>query len=294
MKNNNPLSLFYKEKCRLCGNLCETERKASKGFCGADNDLYVSASSLHFGEEPPISGKRGSGTIFFTNCSMHCIYCQNYPVSQMGIGNKKNILQLINMMLNLQNKNAQNINLVTPSHYSFHIYEAVTKAKEEGLKIPIVWNTSSYENPETVKYINQIADIYLADIRYSNDADAFELSHVKNYTEIVFKNIKEFHRVKSNLSMDKNGVALKGVLVRVLLLPGKVNECKRILDFIHNELGRETFVSIMSQYVPYFKAHEHYKLKRRVDREEYDLVIEYGDKLNLKNAFIQEIAYTEE
>ncbi|MGE3063570.1 MAG: 4Fe-4S cluster-binding domain-containing protein [bacterium] len=294
MTLNNPLLKFYENGCSLCGSRCYADRRVKIGLCNARDSLRIASAALHFGEEPPISGTRGSGTIFMSHCSMHCTYCQNYPISQMGVGNITDSSALSAKMIELQNKNAQNINFVTPTHYSFHIFNAVNNARDKGLSLPIVWNTSSYENPETVEYINEIADIYLADIRYSNDRDALEYSGVNSYTEIVFRNIKQFFKSKSHLKIDENGCAVRGLLIRVLLLPGKVNECKAILDFISSEIGNKTYVSLMSQYVPYYKAHEHPELKRRVTKEEYERVIEHAEKLNLENAFIQEIAYTEE
>jgi putative pyruvate formate lyase activating enzyme len=291
---NNGLLKYYKDKCELCANLCGTDRESGKGMCNADKDIYVASATLHFGEEPPISGTRGSGTIFFTHCSLHCDYCQNYPLSQMGVGNHYTIERLSDKMIDLQTRGAHNINFVTPTHYSYHLYESVFSAKEKGLNIPIVWNTSSYENPETVGYIDEIVDIYLADMRYSNDKDAYDFSHVSNYTNTVRQNIKRFHKSKSNLVISDDGIAVKGLLIRILLLPNKVNEMREILDFIKNEIGNDAFISIMSQYVPYYKAFEHGDLKRRVTLEEYEEIVEYADKLNFENAFIQETANTEE
>ena len=290
----NPLFKYYNNHCSLCGAKCNADRTKVAGLCKAGTSVKVASATLHFGEEPPISGSNGSGTIFLSHCSMSCIYCQNYPISQMGVGNDRTIDWLSNKMLELQSDKAHNINFVTPTHYSFHLYDAVMQARKAGLSIPIVWNTSSFENPETVKFIDEIADIYLADIRYSNDKDALELSGINNYNDIVLKNIKYFFNAKSHLELNGKGIAVKGLLIRVLLLPGRVKECKEILDFIKRELGNETYVSVMSQYVPYYKALQHKELKVRVSKEEYDMVLEHADKLNLENAFIQEIGCMEE
>lgn len=290
----NPLEVFYSEKCVLCGRMCRADRSSGPGACGAGDFLKIASASLHFGEEPPISGSRGSGTIFFSHCSMKCIYCQNYPISQMGVGNSRSAEWLTGRMLELQAEGAHNINFVTPTHYSYHIFEAVAEAKKRGLKIPTVWNTSSYENPSAVKFIDEIADIYLADIRYASDSSGLSLSSVNDYTGIVFSNLRRFNESKGILRTDGEGIAQKGLIVRMLLLPGMTGDCMRMLDFVAGELGKNTFVSIMSQYVPYYNAHSHPELKRRVNVDEYERVVEYADKLGLENAFIQEMSYTEE
>ncbi|MEO0289425.1 MAG: radical SAM protein [candidate division WOR-3 bacterium] len=291
----NRLKNFYIDRCFLCGNMCGAKRyHGETGLCNADDRIKIASKSLHFGEEPPISGNDGSGTIFFSNCSMKCIYCQNYPISQLGVGNMTDEQGLKEAMLDLQKKGARNINFVTPTHYIYHIYSVVKEIKCKELKIPIIWNTSSYENPDVVDFLDEIVDVYLADIRYSNDNDAKKYSSVDNYVSIVFKNIKKFFKQKGYLEVDKDGYAQKGLIIRILLLPGKVKEMKEIIKFCFDNFGREISLSLMSQYTPYFKALDDLLLKRKVYVEEYEEIVDYANMLGLENCFIQEFDNMEE
>lgn len=286
---------FYNDGCFLCGNMCGVKRiSGEKGKCNSDDTIYIASRNLHFGEEPPISGYDGSGTIFFTNCSLKCIYCQNYPISQFGVGKPYDEDRLINIILELQKKKAKNINLVTPTHYSYHIYRVIKKLKEGLLNIPVVWNTSSYENPEIVDFLDDVVDIYLADIRYSNNIDAEKYSSVKKYTDIVFQNVIKFFKQKGNLQIDEYGYARKGLLVRILVLPGMVKNAKEIIKFCYDNFGKEIYLSLMSQYTPYYKALDDQNLKRRIKFEEYQDVVNYARNLGLENCFIQEIENVEE
>jgi len=286
---------FYIDRCFLCGNMCGAKRiDGENGLCNADNTLKIASRNLHFGEEPPISGKDGSGTIFFSNCSMRCIYCQNYPISQLSVGNPTDEKGLEEMILELQKKGARNINFVTPTHYTYHIYKVLKNIKGKDLKIPVVWNTSSYENPEIVDYLDQVVDVYLSDIRYSNDKDAKKYSSVDNYSSIVFENVKKFYKQKGNLKIDEDGYAKQGIIIRILLLPGKVNEMKEIIRFCYDNFGKEIYLSLMSQYTPYFKALGDPLLKRKVYSYEYENIVEYADSLGLENCFIQEFENLEE
>ncbi|MEO0281820.1 MAG: radical SAM protein [candidate division WOR-3 bacterium] len=291
----NHLKNFYIDRCFLCGNMCGAKRyKGETGICNADHKIKIASKNLHFGEEPPISGTDGSGTIFFSNCSMKCIYCQNYPISQLGVGNITDEYGLKEAILDLQKRGARNINFVTPTHYSYHIYNVVKEIKGIKLKIPIVWNTSSYENPDVVDFLDEIVDVYLADIRYSNDNDAKKYSSVDNYLSIVFKNIKKFFKQKGYLKVDKDGYAQKGLIIRILLLPGKVKEMKEIIKFCFDNFGGEISLSLMSQYTPYFKALDDLLLKRKVYVEEYEEIVDYANMLGLENSFIQEFDNLEE
>lgn len=291
----NQLKNFYIDRCFLCGNLCGAKRYAGEtGLCNANNKIKIASKNLHFGEEPPISGTDGSGTIFFSNCSMKCIYCQNYPISQLGVGNTTDEQGLKESILDLQKKGAKNINFVTPTHYTYHIYNVVKEIKGKELKIPIVWNTSSYENPDVVEFLDEIVDVYLADIRYSNDNDAKKYSSVDNYVSIVFENIKKFFKQKGYLKLNKDGYAEKGLIIRILLLPGKVKEMKDIIKFCYDNFGKEINLSLMSQYTPYFKAFDYELLKRKVCINEYEEIVEFADFLGLENSFIQEFENLEE
>ncbi len=288
MKNSiNAIYEKYSHKCYLCGNLCGVNREKHFGLCKSKNILKIASSVLHFSEEPPISGTNGSGTIFFSNCSLNCVYCQNFPISQNSVGKEITIEKLGKRMLLLQKKNAHNINLVTPTHYIYHIVKAIDIARSKGLIIPIVYNTSSYENPEIVDYLNDFMDIYLADIRYANNEDAYKYSGIKNYTDIVFKNILKFHKLKGNLKI-RNNIAYKGVLIRILVLPGKIKETKEIINFIEKNIGNDIYISIMNQYFPYYKSDEYPEINRRIYSEEYEEVLDYIIKKGFENVFTQE------
>jgi len=287
-ESSDKIAEFYTGGCMLCGNKCGTDRTKKKGVCGADDKLFIASSTIHFGEEPPISGTEGSGTIFFTGCSLKCVYCQNFPISRLGQGNLSSIEDLTKKMLKLQKDGANNINFVTPTHYLPHISKALMSARTAGLTLPVVYNTSSYENPDIVEFLDDIVEIYLPDIRYSNDDDAYKYSGVRNYKEIVFKNILKFHSQKGNLQIDSSGHGVKGVLIRVLALPGKNKETMEILSFISESLSCHSYVSLMSQFHPY-NCKEFPELDRKVSLQEYEELVEFADKSNMDNVYIQDV-----
>lgn len=283
------LKKYYEGACMLCENRCGVDRKTSRGACGADDRIFIASSTLHFGEEPPISGKRGSGTIFFSWCSMKCIYCQNFPISRMGQGNESSINDLSERMLKLQKEGAHNINFVTPTHYMYHAAEASIASRKRGLTVPIVMNTSSYENPETVDCIGEISDIFLADIRYSNDVDALKYSKVENYTKTVFSNVEKFYRMKGNLLLDDEGIAVKGLLIRILALPGMNRQTKEIISFVKERISKDAYVSLMSQFHPYNCASNE-EINRKISVLEYEDLVDYADSSGMENIFIQDIS----
>ncbi len=276
--------------CDLCPFDCKVNRLNGEiGVCRANDELYISSYNLHYGEEPPISGYRGSGTIFFTHCLSRCVYCQNYPISQLGYGNKYTIDRLAEIMLYLQKRGAHNINLVTPTHYIAHIISALEIAKNKGLNIPIVYNTFGYEKLDVLKVLEGIVDIYLVDMRYSSDDKALKYSRVKNYVEINRNAVKEMHRQVGNLNME-NGIAKKGVIVRLLVMPEDISGTTDTLRFLAKEVSKDIYISLMSQYFPAHKAFKYPPLDRGITKDEYQRVLLERERLGMNNGWVQEIA----
>ncbi len=276
------------EKCHLCPRKCLVNRlQDEKGFCGAGKRVAVSSYNLHFGEEPPISGYRGSGTIFFTHCNLRCCFCQNYPISQMGNGQEVEISQLAKMMLKLQELGAHNINFVTPTHFVPQIVEALEVAVREGLSIPLVYNSGGYDSVETLKLLDGIVDIYMPDAKYSNPQSARTYSRADDYFEVNKKALLEMHRQVGDLKMDREGIAEQGLLVRHLVLPEDVVGSRRVLEFIGRNISQNTYMSIMAQYHPAHRASEFPELSRRISETEYDAVLKMADELGLERGWRQ-------
>ncbi|MDR1474839.1 MAG: radical SAM protein [Endomicrobium sp.] len=282
----------FMDKCELCPRRCKVDRiNGQKGLCRSSNKIFVASCNIHTGEEPPISGNKGSGTIFFSNCSLNCVFCQNYPISQLGNGKEISLDDLVTSMLCLQDRGVHNINFVTPSHYSAHIAKAVYLSRKKGLSIPILYNCSGYENPKTLKLLEGIIDIYLPDIKYSNNETAFKYSGIKDYVEVSQLALKEMKRQVGNLIVDKNGIAKKGIIIRHLVLPGNIENSKKSLDFIAKELSTDTFISLMAQYHSANKSNNFKELSRSLNREEYERTVNHLEKLGLKNGWIQSLNY---
>jgi len=270
--------------CELCGHKCKVDRlKGKKGQCSASYKLKISSYGLHFGEEEPISGYNGSGTIFFSYCNLHCVFCQNYEISQLAEGTEISEEQLAEIMVWLQNKNAHNINLVSPTHFLPQIVKALYLASKQGLNIPIVYNTGGYDNPEVIKLLSEIVDIYMPDMKYSDNENAYKYSSVKDYWEINTSAVKEMYRQVGGLKVDEYKVAYKGLLVRHLVLPNNIAGSKKIIDFITENLGDDVYLNIMAQYRPCFKAKNYQELNRRITLEEYDEVLNYAISKGIKN-----------
>jgi len=275
--------------CDLCPFECRVNRlKGEIGVCRTGGELYISSYNLHYGEEPPISGDKGSGTIFFTHCLSRCVYCQNYPISQLGYGNKYTIPELTEIMLHLQKEGVHNINLVTPTHYVAHILAALKQAKDKGLNIPIVYNTFGYEKLDVLKVLNGIIDIYLVDMRYSSDKMALKYSRVKNYVGINRNAVKEMYRQVGNLKME-NGIAKKGIIVRLLVMPEDVSGTIDTLRFLADEVSRDIYISLMSQYFPAYRAFKYPPLDRRIKKKEYESVLSKRKELGMENGWIQRL-----
>ncbi len=250
-------------------------------------DPIVSSFNPHHGEEPPISGIYGSGTVFFTNCTLHCMFCQNYPISQLGTGKPVSVSQLADMFLYLQSKKCHNLNLVTPTHFVPQFLKALKGAVKKGFHLPIVYNSSGYDSPETLELLNGIVDIYLPDMKYGSNENALEYSNIKNYFDHNKIAIKEMFSQVGPLKTDKDGIAIMGLIIRHLVLPYDIVKSKSILQFLKDEVSTEMTVGIMSQYFPAHRAVNHKKLKFKPTNEEYDEVVEFAKELGFENILVQ-------
>ena len=273
------------KSCTLCPRNCKVNRYEQFGYCKAPGKLKLALASLHNWEEPCISGDFGSGTIFFSNCNMGCVYCQNYKISS-GYGKMITVKRFAQICIELQNKNAHNINLVTPTPYVPLIIKGIREAKRLGLYIPIVYNTSSYENVETIKMLDQTVDIYLADLKYYEDKYAVKYSNTSNYFEYATKAIEEMYN-QVGTPIIENGLMKKGIIVRVLLLPGLLEDAKKIIKYLYDKYRDDIFISIMNQYTPVRKL-KFEGLNNKVSEESYNELINYACDLGITNAFIQE------
>lgn len=277
------------EKCHLCPRKCLVNRlQDEKGFCGAGRRVVISSYNLHFGEEPPISGYRGSGTIFFTHCNLRCCFCQNYPISQLGNGQEVDISELATMMTKLQKLGAHNINFVTPTHFVPPIVEALEVAVGEGLKIPLVYNSGGYDSVETLQLLDGIVDIYMPDAKYSSPETARRYSKADDYFEVNKKALLEMYRQVGDLKMDKEGIANRGLLIRHLVMPEDVVGSRKVLEFIAKNISQNTYMSIMAQYHPAHLAFEFPELSRRISKREYDAVLKMADELGLERGWRQD------
>ena len=257
------------EKCELCPHRCKVNRNKNQiGRCKATNKIKLGLYSVHNFEEPCISGKKGSGTVFFSNCNFNCVYCQNYEISQQGKGKEITIEELAKIFLKQQEKDVENINLVTPTSYVPQIIEALKIAKSKGLKLPIVYNTNGYENIETLKMLEGYIDIYLPDLKYAEDDLGKKYSKIDNYFEIATKAIKEMEKQVGIAELNENGVMKKGMIVRHLVLPGHLENSKKVLKWMNENLNKEIYISVMAQYFPTYKAktEEYSEINRKLGR----------------------------
>lgn len=284
--------------CNICPHKCNIDRNNNEiGRCKATDKVKIALYSIHDFEEPCISGKRGSGTVFFSNCNLNCVYCQNYEISQLGKGKEISINELVEIFIMQQNKNVENINLVTPTSYVPQIIEAIKIARKGGLKIPIVYNTNGYENIETIKMLKGYVDIYLPDLKYIENNLGEKYSNIKNYFEIAQIAIKEMIKQVGMPVLNKDGVMQKGVMVRHLVLPNNIGNSKKVLKWIKENLPEEIYVSVMAQYFPTYKAITDKKiaeLNRKLTKDEWKEIEEYIDKIDIKNGYTQELGEHEE
>ncbi|MFA5072561.1 MAG: radical SAM protein [Nitrospirota bacterium] len=279
------------KSCRVCPHACGVKRLKNEksGLCRSGLHAVVSSVTAHHGEEPPLSGTRGSGTIFFANCNLRCVYCQNYPISQMGNGNEKTSDELAADMLWLQNQGCHNLNLVTPTHTMPQFLKAFGIARSQGFRLPIVYNTSGYESLESLQLLDSIVDIYLADMRYSDDTIAKKYSHAPHYPEVNQAAIKEMFRQVGNLVLDDQEIAQRGLIIRHLILPNGLSGTEEIMKFLAQEISTDVYISLMSQYFPAYKAQSISELSRRITHEEYEQAYQCMMKYGLENGWMQEL-----
>jgi len=277
------------ESCCICPRRCKVNRlKDQKGFCRTGLKPRVCSFMPHHGEEPSISGGRGSGTIFFSSCNMNCVYCQNYEFSQLDEGKDVDSEELADFMLQLQDMGCHNINLVTPTHVMPQILKALRIAILKGLKIPIVYNTSGYELADVVKLIDGIVDIYLPDMRYADNAMAVTYSNAEDYPRYNQEAVKEMFRQVGTAQMDDKGIIKEGIIIRHLILPNNISGTEEIMKFIADELSKDIYISLMSQYFPCYKAAQFKEISRRITYQEYADAQQAMQRYGLNNGWIQE------
>lgn len=270
------------KSCDLCPSDCGVNRVEGEiGFCGVGNKVWVNSYGLHFGEEDPLRGWQGSGTIFFSGCNLSCLYCQNAEISQKVSGSEISVEVLANVMLELENRGAHNINLVSPTHVIAQIIKAIYIAAQRGLKLPIVYNTGGYDSIHTLKMLDGIIDIYMPDMKYSEPEISGRLSGVPDYPSVNQIAVKEMFRQVGNLVMSTQGIAERGLLVRHLVLPGGLAGSKTVLEFIAKEISRNTYLNIMDQYRPAYLAGRHSEINRRITSDEYQVVVKEALRLGL-------------
>ena len=282
-------------KCEICPHKCRIDRTKNQiGRCKSTDKVKIALYSIHDFEEPCISGKNGSGTVFFSNCNMNCIYCQNYEISQEGRGKEISIEELADIFIEQQNRNVENINLVTPTSYVLQIIEAIKIAKSNGLKIPIVYNTNGYERVETLKLLKGYIDIYLPDLKYYEDKIGKKYSKIDNYFEIATKAIQEMYRQVGAPKLDERGIIKKGLMIRHLVLPNNIENSKKVLKWIKENIDENVYIDIMAQYFPTYKAKDSKDLNRKLTKEEYEEIEQYVYELDIKNGYMQELGEHEE
>ena len=275
--------------CTLCPRNCKVNRNNNElGYCGMTNQLMVARASLHYWEEPIISGEKGSGTVFFSGCNLKCVFCQNYQISNNNFGKPISIHRLSEIFLELQEKGANNINLVTPTHFVPLVIEALKIAKAKGLDIPIVYNSSGYENVETIKLLKGYIDIYLPDFKYYDNKYANKYSKCNNYFEAVTSSLDEMINQVGTPQINEEGILIKGVIVRHMMIPGLLDDSKKIIHYLVDNYNDDIFISIMNQYTPTNNLINYQEINQTVNDKDYDELINYAIDLGIKNGFMQE------
>ena len=283
------------EKCEICPHKCGINRNNNQiGRCRSKDTVKIALYSTHDFEEPCISGNKGSGTVFFSNCNMNCVFCQNYEISQLGRGKEISIDELAGIFLKQQSKNVENINLVTPTSYAYQIKEAIKIARDNGLNLPIVYNTNGYENVETIKDLEGFVDIYLPDLKYAGNKVALKYSKVDNYFEVASNAIKEMVNQVGVPKFNNDGIIQKGVIIRHLVLPNYIENSKKVIKWIKENLPKDIYVSIMAQFFPTYKAKEYKEINRKLLQEEWKEIEDYVQEIEIENGFIQELGEHEE
>ena len=279
------------KKCTACPRECGADRSVSRGFCGCNDTFRLARAALHYWEEPCISGKNGSGTIFFSGCSLKCVYCQNYEISHNLFGKDISDRRLCEIFEELKNAGANNINLVNPTHYALKIADILKTSKPS---IPVVYNTGGYEKVHTLKQLDGLVDIYLTDLKYYDSAVSLKYSEAADYFEKAFEALKEMKRQQPCDIYNGNGIMQKGVIIRLLILPGNISQTIKLLDLIADNFSNDTVISLMSQYTPCGRAEEYPTINRRISKREYKTVKDRLLSLGFENAYIQELSSSKE
>lgn len=296
---------FTMEKCQLCPRNCGADRTTgrtagdtgayiadrtagSAGYCGMTEDIYVARAALHMWEEPCISGEEGSGAVFFSGCTLRCVFCQNYEIAAGKAGKRITNERLADIFLEMQKKGANNINLVTPTHYILQIAEAIKKARNRGLVIPIVYNTSGYEKVESLRLLEGFVDVYLPDFKYVSSVVSQRYSRAADYFEVASKALEEMYRQVGKPQFNEKGMMTKGVIVRHLLLPGQGKDSKSVIEYLYKTYKNNIYISIMNQYTPLSQVKNYPEIDRRVTDKEYNEVVDYAIDIGVVNGFVQE------
>lgn len=276
--------------CHLCPRRCGVDRtRGEKGFCRSGLLPMVASYNVHHGEEPPVSGTRGSGTIFFTHCNLHCLFCQNYPISQLGVGREKTIEEVGEMMLDLQSRGCHNINFVTPTHFVPQMVEALGYAADRGFHLPLVYNTNGYDGLETLALLEGIIDIYLPDMKYADESNARRYSQAPDYPAVNAKAVQEMYRQVGKAKYAPEGVLEKGMVIRHLILPHGLAGTEFMAKFVAEKFSGECLISLMTQFFPAYRAEEVPELRRRVKRREFEEALEILDRYHLQMGWLQEV-----
>ena len=275
--------------CMLCPRKCGVNRlNKNVGYCKQTDIIKIGRSALHFWEEPSISGEKGSGTVFFSGCNLGCVYCQNYKISTQNSGKNISINELSDIFLDLQNQNAHNINLVTPTHYIPQIIKALKIAKSNGLNVPVVYNSGGYESVEALKMLDGLIDIYMPDFKYFDDKYSVKYSNAPRYSYYAKNAIDEMFSQVGKNKFDEKGIMKKGVIIRHMMLPGLLFDSKKIIDYIYTRYKDDVYISIMSQYTPMKWVEEYPQINKKVSQKYYQSVVDYALNLGVKNAYIQD------
>ncbi len=276
------------EECNVCPHKCGVNRYIETGYCKADINVKLNLYQINFTDEPNLSSKNGSGNIYFSHCNTSCVYCNSFSVSQFGWGKVVSKQSLADIMIGFEQSGVNNVHLVTPTHYSPQIIEGIKLAKEMGLSVPIVWNSNAYENVETLRELEGLVDIYLPDFRYFDSKAAKDYSNAENYPDVAPKAILEMFRQVGHLK-ESNEIAKKGIMIRILLLPENRNRVDKILKWIHDNLGKRTYISLMSQYYPTYSTAAYPEINRVLTKKEYEFAVDKLEVFGFENGFVQDI-----
>ena len=283
------------QECEICPHNCKVNRLDGKmGRCKCNDKVKLALASVHHFEEPCISGENGSGTVFFSGCNLNCKFCQNYEISQLGKGVEISIDELADIFIKQQSKGVHNINLITPTMYVYQIMEAIKIARKNGLNIPIIYNSNGYENVQTIKDLEGYIDVYLPDLKYYDNEIGLKYSGIKNYFQYASKAILEMYNQVGSPKFDKNRIITKGLMIRHLVLPNNIENSKKVLKWIKENINEDVYINIMAQYFPTYKAKDIKELNRKLSKDEYEKIENYVYELDIKNGYMQELGEHEE